>query len=180
MPDDGPVSEPNSAGSALPKATLERLRRNPAGGRDGRLGALLIDVGGTLVSDLPPAPPGVREVRVDRLAALLPGLDRDAVGRLLDDLRAGHRAERGRLDQRTDAMIAERLASVDPSLAGRAAGVREALGRPTGQERPAFPGHRDLLLAAGELGMRRVLVTNTNWVSDDDWPRWWLAARDME
>jgi FMN phosphatase YigB (HAD superfamily) len=122
----------------------------------------------------------VREVRVDRLAALLPELERDGAARLLDDLRAGGRAARDRLDQRTDAMVAERLASIDPALAGRAADVRRALGRPTGHERPPFPGHRDLMLTAGELGMRRVLVTNTNWISDDDWTRWWLAARDMD
>ncbi len=144
-----------------------------------RFGALLVDVGGTLVPDRLPDPPGRRDVRVDRLAAVLPELGRDRAASLLDALLADARTASDLLEQRTDAAIARRLATLDPSLAGRAGEVRRRLGRPTGHEHPPFPCHRDLLHVAGELGMRRVLVTNTDWTSDDDWLVWWMSARDL-
>src|SRR5215472_16656793 len=72
--------------------------------------ALLVDVGGTLVPDSLPEPPGVREVRLERLAALLPELDADQVAAFLDGLREDAREERDQLVQRTDEMVAGRLA----------------------------------------------------------------------
>lgn len=147
---------------------------------ESRFRALLVDVGGTLVPDNLPSAPGVRETHLRRLAALLPGLEPDRLEDLLDRLRADARDRRDDLEQRTEAGVAARLAEFDPALSGQAGAVCRALGRPTEHEHPPFPGHRDLLLAAGELGMRRVLVSNTAWVSDDDWRRWWLSAREME
>src|SRR6266496_6318110 len=135
----------------------------------GRFRALLVDAGGTLFPDSLPEAPALRDVRVRRLQAVLPELDREPAARLLDDLRAAMYARRNELEQRTDADIAVVLAAADPALAGRAADVRRALGRATGHEHPPFPGHRALLEAAGELGLRRVLVSNTSWLSDDDW-----------
>jgi len=157
MPDDGVVRE----------------------GGDGRFRALLADVGGTLVPDNLPERPGVREVRLRRLAAVLPELDEAAVAGLLDDMRADARAEADRLEQRTEELIAARLSARGTGLAERAGAVRRALSEPTGHEHPPFPGHQDLLRMAAELGLRRVLVTNTAWVDDDDWRRWLLASRGL-
>jgi FMN phosphatase YigB (HAD superfamily) len=142
----------------------------------GRFRGLLVDAGGTLFPDNRQDARGVREVRVRRLAAVFPELDPDRVVRLLDELQDTVRARADDLEQRTDADTAGVLAAVDPGLAGRAGEVRRALGQPTGHEPPPFPGHRELLRAAGELGLRRVLVSNTGWVSDDDWREWRLAA----
>src|SRR6266511_3161266 len=141
--------------------------------------ALLVDAGGTLFPDALPDAPGLVEVRVRRLAAILPELDRDGPARLLAELRADARRDHDRLDQRTDATIAERLAALDPDLAARGGDVRRALGRSTGHEPPPFPGHRALLETAGELGLRRVLVSNTDWVSDEDWLVDRMAQRDL-
>jgi FMN phosphatase YigB (HAD superfamily) len=143
--------------------------------------AFLVDVGGTLVPDDLPDAPGVRDVRLARLAALLPELEAGQVAELLDRLREGAGQGRDQLVQRTDAMIAGELARFRPAadLAVRAGQVCRAMGRPTGHEHPPFPGHDDLLRTAGELGLRRVLVTNTAWVSDEDWLAWWIAARGL-
>jgi len=145
-----------------------------------RLRALLVDAGGTLFPDSLSDIPGVREVRVDRLAELLPGLDRERVSRLLDEMTADARATHDGVVQRTDGLLATRLAAMDPALADRAAEVRRLLARATGHEPPSFPGHRDLLAAAGALGLRRVLVSNTDWVSDEDWREWRMSERDID
>jgi FMN phosphatase YigB (HAD superfamily) len=142
---------------------------------DGRFRALLVDAGGTLFPDNARQAPEVHGVRMDRMAAVLPELDRERVARLLDELRADARAMRDQAEQRTDALVAGRLAAVDASLAGRAGEVRRALAMRTGYEHPPFAGHRDLLVAAGELGLCRVLVSNTDWVSDEDWLGWRMA-----
>ncbi|HSR22325.1 MAG TPA: HAD family hydrolase [Candidatus Eisenbacteria bacterium] len=147
---------------------------------DGRFRALLVDAGGTLFPDSLPDAPGVRQVRARRLAAVLPELGPDRAAALLDELLADARAARDELTQRSDALIASRLRAVAPALAGRAGDVRRALSRPTGHEHPPFPGHRDLLLEAGRLGLRRVLVSNTDWVSDEDWVRWRMAERGLD
>lgn len=143
--------------------------------------ALLVDVGGTLVPDNLPDAPGVREVRLARLAALLPELDASQLAQFLDCLLEDARQERDQLVQRTDEMIAGALACrwTLGDLAARAGQVCRAMGRPTGHEHPPFPGHEDLLRTAGELGLRRVLVSNTEWVSDEDWVRWWMAVRGL-
>jgi FMN phosphatase YigB (HAD superfamily) len=144
--------------------------------RAGRFRALLVDAGGTLFPDAPPEAPELREARVRRLEAVLPELGHGGAARLLDELQAMMRARSTDLEQRTDADVAAVLAAAAPGLAARATDVRRALGRPTGHEHPPFSGHRGLLLAAGELGLRRVLVSNTGWLSDDDWREWRLAA----
>lgn len=145
-------------------------------GGDGRFRALLVDAGGTLFPDSLPEAVEARQVRLLRLVAVLPELGLGGVSRLLDDLRADARAARDGPEQRTDAAIARRLAELDGGLGGRAGLVRSALGRATGHEHPPFPGHRDLLLTAADLGLRRVLVSNTDWVSDDDWLEWRMDA----
>ncbi|HEY4025361.1 MAG TPA: HAD family hydrolase [Candidatus Dormibacteraeota bacterium] len=147
---------------------------------NGRFRALLVDAGGTLFPDALPEAPGVREVRLRRLAALLPELERDDVARLLDELRDRMHERSSEVEQRTDADVAEVLESARPGLGGRASEVRRTLGRATGHEHPPFAGHRELLETAGELGLRRVLVSNTNWVSDEDWQEWRLASLGID
>lgn len=134
--------------------------------------AFLVDAGGTLFPDRLADRPAMREVRERRLAAVLPELDPSHVARLLDELTADARAGEDRLEQRTEAAIAARLSALDGSFDARVADVRRALTQPTGHEPDAFRGHRDLLLTAGRLGLRRVLVTNTAWISEEDWWRW--------
>ena len=143
--------------------------------------AVLVDVGGTLVPDNLPDNPGVREVRLARLAALLPELDTGQLAQFLDRLHEDAREERDQLVQRTDEMIAGALAWrwTLGDLAARAGQVCRVMGRPTGHEHPPFPGHQDLMRTAGELGLRRVLVSNTAWTSDEDWLQWWMAARGL-
>ena len=134
--------------------------------------AFLVDAGGTLFPDRLADRPAVREVREQRLAGVLPGLDRSRIARLLDELKADARAGEDRLEQRTEAEIAARLSALDGSFDALVPDVRRALTQPTGHEPDPFPGHRDLLLTAGRLGLRRVLVTNTAWISEVDWWRW--------
>lgn len=109
--------------------------------------ALLVDVGGTLVPDNLPDAPGVREVRLARLAGLLPELDASQLAQFLDRLLEDARQQRDQLVQRTDEMIAGALAWrwTLGDLAARAGQVCRAMGRPTGHEHPPFPGYRDLL-----------------------------------
>ncbi len=152
----------------------------PSGRPTGRFQALLADVGGTLVPDSLPEAPALRQAREAGLAAVLPELDQARIRRLLDQLIADDRAGRDRLDQTTDADIERRLASIDASLADRAGAVRRALSGPTGHEHRPFPGYRDLMVVAGRLGLRRVLVSNTTWTSDEDWWEWRSRELDLD
>ena len=136
------------------------------------LRALLLDVGGTLLPDNLPESPELRAVRRARLAAVLPELGQDVLSALLAGVLADASAGRDRLEQNTNAEIANRLAAADRALACRADEVRRTLGRYMGSELRPFPGHRELLAAAGDLGLCRVLVTNTAWLADDDWLDW--------
>src|SRR5437879_4678170 len=88
-------------------------------GAGGRFDALLVDAGGTLFPDALPPHPGVREVRLRRMAAALPELAPEEVARLLAEIEADALAARDRLDQGTDADIAERLRAAGPALASR-------------------------------------------------------------
>ncbi|HKF18336.1 MAG TPA: HAD family hydrolase [Candidatus Dormibacteraeota bacterium] len=137
-----------------------------------RFRAFLADAGGTLFPDQVADPPAMREVRAQRLAAVLPELDASSVARLLAELTADAKAGEDRLEQRTEAAIAARLSALDGSFDARVPDVRRALTQPTGHEPDPFPGHRDLLLTAGRLGLRRVLVSNTAWISELDWWGW--------
>jgi FMN phosphatase YigB (HAD superfamily) len=134
--------------------------------------ALLVDVGGTLLPDNLPDDPALVRARDARLAAILPELEPDALARLLVSMLADARAGLDRLEQHTSSDIAGRLEAADVRLSGRVEEVRTTLGRHVSQRLDPFPGHRELLLAAGELGLRRVLVTNTSWLSDEDWQEW--------
>jgi HAD superfamily hydrolase (TIGR01509 family) len=146
----------------------------------GRFDAVLVDVGGTLVPDSRPDSPELVQARLARLGAVFPELDPGVVERLLDDLAADGKAGQRVLDQRTDATIAARLAMVGPGLSGRAGEVRRALSRPTGHEHAPFPGYRELLVAARDLGLRRVLVTNTWWTSVADWWQWRVGELGLD
>lgn len=143
-----------------------------------RFGALLVDAGGTLIPDRLPEPPGLREIREQRLAALLPELDRRRIAQLLDGLIAYAKLAEDALSQRTLAAIAGCLSSVDCSLAGRAGDVRLALSQTTGLDQP-FAGHRQLLETSSQLGLRRVLVSNTTWISGCDWWLWRMSKLGM-
>ena len=85
----------------------------------GRFRALLVDAGGTLFPDSLPEAPALRDVRVRRLQAVLPELDREPAARLLDDLRAAMYARRNELEQRTDADIAVVLARSEERRVGK-------------------------------------------------------------
>ena len=139
-----------------------------------QFGALLVDAGGTLIPDRLPEPPALRGIREQRLAALLPELDRRRIAQLLDGLITYAEVAEHGVRQSTLAAIAECLSSVDSSLAGRAGDVRLALSQTTGRDQP-FPGHRELLETASQLGLRRVLVSNTTWVSGSDWWLWRMS-----
>lgn len=135
----------------------------------GRLRAALVDVGGTLLPDNVGPGPEQIAAQQERLASALPCLEPRRVARLLLDLLVDAGRFRDELDQPTDELIAARLRAIDPALAIRTPAVRSALGgRWTPYARP-FPGYRDLLLAARDLGLRRVLVSNTGFTNAQDW-----------
>lgn len=133
--------------------------------RTDRFRALLVDVGGTLVPDHPPDRPERVRILEERLVALLPELAATRVAALLAEITADASGE----EQLTEARIAARLAAAAPGLGGRAGLVRRALSRRTGYEWAPFPGYRELLVTAGELGLRRVIVSNTAVTSAEDW-----------
>jgi putative hydrolase of the HAD superfamily len=54
-------------------------------------------------------------------------------------------------------------------LTGRVGAVRAALGAGWARFAQPFPGYRELLLAARDLGLRRVIVSNTNFTATRDW-----------
>ncbi len=137
-----------------------------------QLRALLVDAGGTLFPDRLPEAPSLREVRLARLMAVLPELDQTRAADLLEQLAADASAAEDQLEQGTSAALGARLAAIDTSFARRTEDVRRALTQPTGHEPEPFPGHRDLLLNAGRLGLRRVLVSNTAWINASDWWGW--------
>lgn len=132
------------------------------------LRAALIDVGGTVLPDNLPPDPDRHRLRRERLGEVLPELGPEALDALMAGLLADARAGMARLEQRTDEEIARRLAAADPALAVRAGEVRRTMDR----ELALFAGCRELLGAAGEIGLRRVLVTNTAWFDDEDWIGW--------
>jgi FMN phosphatase YigB (HAD superfamily) len=136
------------------------------------LRAALIDVGGTLLPDNLPQDPALGRLRRERLAELLPGLGPDALDGLLAGLLADARAGGRQLEQRTNEEIRRRLVDADPALGDCVDDVRRTLARNMGWALSLFPGCREFLAAAGELGLRRILVTNTAWFDDEDWRVW--------
>lgn len=131
--------------------------------------ALLVDVGGTLVPvSLAPRAELAARNRA-QLAAVLPELAPERVARLLADLRSDADGSQNELAQATDAMIAARLAEVEPALDGRVTAVRRAISAGWAGLVPPFPGHRELLEAARDMGMRVVVVSNTDFTSAEDW-----------
>lgn len=137
--------------------------------RTDRFRALLVDVGGTLLPDDRLDRPEQIRARLELLSAALPELDVEHVAVLLADIVADAKDCERRDEQVTEARIAGTLGAASPALAGRGRLVRRALSRRTGQEWPPFPGGPELLAAAAERGLRRVIVSNTAFTSEVDW-----------
>ena len=131
--------------------------------------ALLVDVGGTLLPDNLPPLPALIAKQEQRLAAVLPELGPERVARLLADLRADAAELRHALEQPTDAAIAARLGAVDAALVDRVAAVRRAISGSWVRHVRPFPGHRALLLAARDRGLRCVVISNTDFTAAVEW-----------
>jgi len=71
--------------------------------------------------------------------------------------------------QPTDSLIARLLEATSPGLGARARAFREALAKDGWQRRQPYPGAAEMLLAARRQGMVTVLVSNTAWLSEQDY-----------
>jgi HAD superfamily hydrolase (TIGR01509 family) len=129
----------------------------------GRLRAALVDVGGTLWVSRPWTP-AHREVAVERLAALLPGVARDVLEGLRAGLREAAARHSGERVQDADGdvrAVATRLGLRLDRDTPRA--VREAVSLPAVEVATVMEGAGDMLRRLRDLGLRTVIVSNTDW-----------------
>ena len=137
--------------------------------------ALLLDAGGTLIPEQ-----SLRESdlvqRAQSLQSVFPELSliecRSLVARMAD---SAQKAEQSGI-QHSDSMTAELLDEARPGLGVRAAFARRALVRVGWDAIRPCPGTTEMLLEARRLGLRTALVSNTAWLSEEDYR---LRLQDM-
>jgi HAD superfamily hydrolase (TIGR01509 family) len=125
------------------------------------IGAVLIDVGGTLWPDTWPRLPDDDRQRVRRLREAVPGLSEIEATALVDilgdtDHPAGDR-------QQTAALVSQAITQVSPGTPIPLDAVRAAMTLPPGGRVQPFAGARELLAGLNERGIRVVIASNVLW-----------------
>ena len=140
----------------------------------------MLDVGGTLVPDLPPGwrdPKRIDELCAARLLAALPQLTAEATHQLVARLRLA-------TAEMADALVQDNRALVRQAVDGQGlrldqtaiAAVADAMCLPFHGRAELFPGARELLASLKKSGLACVLVSNTIWRTN---PHYWRDFKDL-
>jgi FMN phosphatase YigB (HAD superfamily) len=136
--------------------------------------AALVDVGGTLAPDRS-VTWASRERAIERLAAVIPTAADDLLERLRSGLREAAVAFSGELVVDADEVVRTVAARAGLSLDPRGVrAVRQALCEPAMGGVPLYEGADVLLRTLRELGLRTVILSNTEWRDAE------LYRRDFE
>lgn len=133
------------------------------------LGALLVDGGGTLFPESLSVPDEALLRPGACLSNALPELAPKELRHLLMEFLTAAEAHARAGVQPTDRLIARLLEATSPGLGNRARAFRAALAKDGWQRRLPYPGAVEMLLTAKRRGMVTVLVSNTAWLSEQDY-----------
>jgi HAD superfamily hydrolase (TIGR01509 family) len=125
------------------------------------LGAVLIDVGGTLWPDTWPRQPDDDRERVRRLRAAVPGLSEIEASALVDILGDTDHPVSDR--QQTAALVNNAITRVSPGTAIPLEAVQAAMSLPPRGRVQPFPGASELLAGLDQRGIRVVIASNVLW-----------------
>jgi HAD superfamily hydrolase (TIGR01509 family) len=133
------------------------------------LGAILIDVGGTLWPDTWPRHPDDDRERVRRLQEAVPGLSEAEGWALVDILGDADHPAGDR--QQTAELVGWAIARVSPGTPIPLGAVQAAMSLPPAGRVQAFPGARELLVGLKARGIRVVIASNVLWRDADAYRR---------